>query len=84
MNLIRAIYYAFWHEGKDISDQSVLDQLCATLPDSGSDDAIARLTGEWEAAWQQTGQAGVPLIVSPAEELLVGCVAPEALRRFFS
>jgi hypothetical protein len=39
---------------------------------------------EWEAAWHVTGQAGVPLIVSPEGDLLVGCAPPEDIRRFFA
>jgi hypothetical protein len=31
-----------------------------------------------------TGQAGVPLIVSPDGDLLVGCVPEERVRRFFA
>lgn len=84
MKLIRAIYHAVWREGKDISAQTVLDELGGELPRTGSDESIVQLTGEWEAAWRQTGQAGVPLIVSPDEDLLIGCVPVEEVRRFFN
>ena len=36
-----------------------------------------------EAAWHATGQAGVPLIVAPDGDLLVGCVPAEDTAGFF-
>ncbi len=39
---------------------------------------------EWEAAWHTTGQTGVPLMVSPEGDLLVGCAPPEQILRFFA
>lgn len=89
MNFVQQTYRAFWCEGRDISDPAVLMQLVdrAGEPQSigtTSADVLGRVAGEWEAAWHVTGQAGVPLIVSPEGELLVGCAPAEQIRRFFA
>jgi predicted DsbA family dithiol-disulfide isomerase len=89
MAFVREAYRAFWCEGKDISDPEVLRKLVEQvggLPEtvgtvSGEDRLVAQ---EWEAAWHATGQAGVPLIVSPDHYLLVGCAPLEDVRRFFA
>jgi hypothetical protein len=47
-------------------------------------DEDRRVAQEWESAWHVTGQAGVPLIVSPEGDLLVGCAPSEDIRRFFA
>lgn len=79
MQVVRALYHAFWVNGQDISNPLVLDEFGIA---DGSE--LDQVIGEWEAAWHETGQAGVPLIVSPQGELLVGCVPAEQLRRFFA
>jgi hypothetical protein len=66
-------------KGQDISNPLVLDEF--GIPD-GSD--LDQIMGEWEAAWHETGQAGVPLVVSPGGVLLVGCVPTEQIQAFFS
>jgi predicted DsbA family dithiol-disulfide isomerase len=88
MTFVRETYRAFWCEGRDISDPAVLRQLVEQV--GGSPESVGttngedrRVTEEWEAAWHHTGQAGVPLIVSPEDYLLVGCGPPEDIRRFF-
>ncbi|NWF73267.1 MAG: DsbA family protein [Nitrospirae bacterium] len=88
MVFVRETYRAFWCEGKDISDPVVLRQLAeqsgAPAESIGAIDDKNRQTGqEWESAWHKTGQAGVPLMVSPEGELLVGCAPEEQIRRFF-
>lgn len=89
MAFVRETYRAFWCEGRDISDQDVLKQLAEQV--GGSLEAVGAVNGEdrrvaqeWEAAWHATGQAGVPLIVSPDHYLLVGCAPIEDVRRFFA
>jgi predicted DsbA family dithiol-disulfide isomerase len=89
MSFVRGTYRAFWCEGKDISDPEVLRQLVEQGGGSpASADAInsedCRVAQEWEAAWHQTGQAGVPLMVSPEDYLLVGCAPLDDIRRFFA
>jgi predicted DsbA family dithiol-disulfide isomerase len=89
MTFVRETYRAFWCEGKDISDPEVLRQLVEQAGGSPeSMDSInsedRRVAQEWEAAWHFTGQAGVPLIVSPEDYLLVGCAPIADVQRFFS
>lgn len=89
MAFVRETYLAFWCGGRDISDPEVLRQLVEQgggLPESRGtiDDESRQVAQEWEAAWHETGQAGVPLIVSPEGELLVGCAPAEQIRRFFA
>lgn len=89
MAFVRETYRAFWCEGKDISDSGVLRQLVEQV--GGSVESMGSIDGEdrrmaqgWESAWHATGQAGVPLIVSPEGELLVGCAPEEQIRQFFN
>lgn len=83
MEYIRQVYRALWCDGRDISDPSVLAQV-AVAPSVGEvDEESHRIVREWETAWHETGQPGVPLIVSPAADLLAGCVPAEEIRRFF-
>ena len=89
MAFVRETYRAFWCESKDISDTEVLRQLVEQA--GGSPESVGTINGEdrrvaqeWEAAWHATGQAGVPLIVSPDHYLLVGCAPIEDVRRFFA
>ena len=86
---VRETYRAFWCEGKDISDPEVLRQLVERAGGSSEsmrtiDNEDRLVAHEWEAAWHQTGQAGVPLLVSPDHYLLVGCVPVDDIKRFFS
>ncbi len=78
MQIVRALYHGFWVEGQDISNPLVLDEFGIT---DGSD--LDQMVLEWEAAWHETGQAGVPLVVSPGGVLLVGCVPTEQIQAFF-
>jgi predicted DsbA family dithiol-disulfide isomerase len=89
MAFVRETYRAFWCESKDISDTEVLRQLVEQA--GGSPESVGTITDEdrrvaqeWEAAWHATGQAGVPLIVSPDHYLLVGCAPLEDVRQFFA
>ena len=88
MTFVRETYRAFWCEGKDISDPEVLSRLVEqagnSLESMGTiDSEDRRVAQEWEAAWHLTGQAGVPLIVSPENYLLVGCAPIADVQRFF-
>jgi predicted DsbA family dithiol-disulfide isomerase len=83
MAFVRKVYRAFWREGQDISDPSVLSRLSDVALPGDQDEKSHRTSQEWEAAWHETGQAGVPLIVSPKGDFLVGCVPVEQVRRFF-
>lgn len=88
MTFVRETYRAFWCEGKDISDTEVLKQLVEQAGSSSEsletiESEDRRMAQEWETAWHLTGQAGVPLIVSPDDHLLVGCAPVDDIRRFF-
>jgi len=83
MEFIRRTYRAFWCEGRDISDRKVLGDLAGDSMEEASNDSSRRIAQEWEIAWHATGQAGVPLIVSPGGNLLVGCVPREDIVGFF-
>lgn len=84
MEFVRRTYRAFWCDGLDISDPQVLQQLSGESSASDIDDASLSVAQRWETAWHATGQAGVPLIVSPSGDLLVGCVPVEQVRSFFT
>jgi predicted DsbA family dithiol-disulfide isomerase len=89
MTFVRETYRAFWCAGRDISDLGVLRHLVEQVggsPESMGtiNDEDRRVAQEWESAWHVTGQAGVPLIVSPEGDLLVGCASSEDIRRFFA
>ena len=89
MAFVRETYRAFWCDGRDISDPGVLRHLveqAGGLPESldSAGAASRRVAQEWESAWHRTGQAGVPLMVSPEGDLLVGCVPPDQIRQFFA
>ena len=84
MEFVRQAYRAFWCEGQDMSDLLVLKQLAGESAVDGEAEASRRIAQEWETAWHATGQAGVPLIVSPSGDLLVGCAPAEDIRRFFA
>ena len=88
MAFVHETYRAFWCESKDISDTEVLRQLIEQV--GASPESVGAINGEdrrvvqeWEAAWHATGQAGVPLIVSPEGDLLVGCAPITDVQRFF-
>jgi len=83
MEFVRQAYRTFWCEGRDISDPQVLRELSDGIVDEGIADNVRRIAQGWEAAWQATEQAGVPLIVSPDGDLLVGCVPAEDIGGFF-
>jgi predicted DsbA family dithiol-disulfide isomerase len=85
MDFVRKTYRAFWCEGKDISDPSILSLLVdGPLLSNDHDRKDGQIADAWEEAWHMTGRAGVPLIVSPDGDLLVGCVPVEQVRQFFA
>ena len=83
MEFIRQAYQALWRAGRDISDRKVLMDLTGDAVEEESNDSSRRMAQEWETAWHATRQAGVPLIVSPEGNLLVGCVPTEDIIGFF-
>lgn len=84
MDFVKRTYGAFWCEGQDISDPHVVKQLAGEGGIEGVDDESRVIAQKWETAWHATGQNGVPLIVSPDGDLLVGCVPKDQVKSFFS
>lgn len=84
MDFIRRTYRAFWCEGRDISDPVVLKELAGEHVVENGNGQSQVLAQKWETSWHATGQNGVPLLVSPDGDLLVGCVPVEQVRQFFS
>lgn len=84
MDFVHRTYRAFWCEGQDISDPLVLRQLTGGSNVDDVDGECRSVAQRWETAWHATGQAGVPLIVAPSGEQLVGCVPAEQVKHFFA
>ena len=84
MDFVKRTYRAFWCEGQDISDAYVVRQLAGEEGIEDVDDESRVIAQKWETAWHATGQNGVPLIVSPDGDLLVGCVPADQVRSFFT
>lgn len=84
MKFVRQVYRGFWCDGQDISDPMVLARLGGGFDEGAAGEASRDMAREWEAAWHATGQTGVPLIVSPSGDQLVGCVPEDQVRGFFA
>jgi len=84
MDFVKRTYRAFWCEGQDISDPHVVKQLAGEGGIEDVDDESRVIAQKWETAWHATGQNGVPLVVSPDGDLLVGCVPADQVRSFFT
>lgn len=84
MDFVKRTYGAFWCEGQDISDPHVVKQLAGEGFTEDLDDESLVIAQKWETAWHATGQSGVPLVVSPDGDLLVGCVPADQVKSFFS
>lgn len=82
MEFVRQAYRAFWCEGRDLSDPSIVQQLTGESAVDGEAEGSRRIVQAWETAWHEIGQAGVPLLISPEGNQLVGCVSVEEIRRF--
>ncbi len=83
MDFVRRIYRAFWCNGQDISDPLIVKQLAGEQFTEDLDGHNQIIAQKWETAWHATGQNGVPLLVSPDGDLLVGCVPQEQVQQFF-
>lgn len=84
MDFVKRTYRAFWCEGQDISDPHVVKQLAGEGFIEDVEDESRVIAQKWETAWHATGQSGVPLVVSPDGDLLVGCVPVDQVKSFFS
>lgn len=84
MDFVKRTYRAFWYEGQDISDPQVIRQLTGEKNVKYVKDDSLIIAQKWETAWHATGQRGVPLVVAPDGDLLVGCVPVDQVKNFFS
>ena len=84
MDFVQRTYHAFWREGRDISDPLIVKQLAGKHFAEDLDGQNQIVAQKWETAWHATGQNGVPLLVSPEGDQLVGCVPQEQVRQFFT
>lgn len=84
--LVRDLYRGFWIEGLDLADRGVLASLAtaAGLPPIADDPRDTATTHAWQAEWEQTGLAGVPLLIRDDGEVLYGLVAASELNAFMS
>jgi len=83
MDFVQRAYRAFWCDGRDISDPLILKELAGEHFAEDVDGQNQIFAQKWETSWHATGQNGVPLLVSPEGDLLVGCVPEEQVRQFF-
>lgn len=81
----RAVSRAFWREGADIGELSVLRSLAEAaglgeLPPPGEEDAH-RLAA-WRVEWSRAGTAAVPTLMAASGAVLPGLVDQATLGRF--
>lgn len=84
MDFVQRTYRAFWRDGRDISDPSIVKELAGEYFAEDVDGQNQIVAQKWETAWHATGQNGVPLLVAPDGDLLVGCAPEEQVRQFFT
>jgi len=80
----RAVYRAYWRDGRDISDPAVLDELAddAGLPPRQTRPEDALTVASWRLEWERSPLRGVPLLVREDGETIYGLKPVEALERF--
>ena len=89
-DFIRSLYRLFWMDGADLSDASVVQSEAERFGFAGSEligsaaPPVARVLNEWRDRWEQTEHQGVPLLQRPDQQMLVGLVPQDTLRRFLS
>lgn len=84
MTLVWKIYQTFWVEGRDISDKEVLEDLSGSTRSDTADHTGKGIAKRWDEEWHATEQTGVPLVVAPSGDLLVGCVPAAEIETFFA
>jgi predicted DsbA family dithiol-disulfide isomerase len=79
-----AVYRAFWRDGRDVSDQAVLDELARDqgLPALRTRPEDAVSVASWRLEWERSPLRGVPLLVRDDGEMLYGLKEVETLQRF--
>lgn len=84
MEFVRLTYRAFWCNGQDISDPMVLKDIAGGQIGADDDEPNHAIAQKWETAWHATGQNGVPILLAPDGDALVGCVPVEQVSQFFA
>lgn len=82
--LVRALYAAFWKDGVDLSDPARLRNFAGVTEEDVryAPVEILQRVEQWDDEWRKTGQSGVPLLVGPDGEQLVGFVKASEVVRF--
>lgn len=83
---VRSLYRAFWVDGTDLSDLTVLGALAeqAGLPGLDVGETAHEIADAWQAQWHQTGLAGVPVLVRDDGRALYGLRSADELHAFLS
>jgi predicted DsbA family dithiol-disulfide isomerase len=80
----QAVYRAFWRDGLDVSDPTVLEALARDqhLPAlrTGPEDALT--VASWRLEWERSPLRGVPLLIRDDGETVYGLKDLETLARF--
>jgi predicted DsbA family dithiol-disulfide isomerase len=80
----QAVYRAFWRDGRDVSDPTVLEALAhgQRLPAlrAGPEDALT--VASWRLEWERSPLRGVPLLIRDDGETVYGLKDVETLARF--
>jgi predicted DsbA family dithiol-disulfide isomerase len=79
-----SVYTAFWRDGRDVSDQAVLDELAGEhgLPPVRPRPEDALTVAQWRLEWERSPLRGVPLLVRDDGETVYGLKDVETLERF--
>lgn len=83
---VRALYGAFWRDGRDLSDPAVLAALAdeAGLPGLAVDAEDRTTARRWQDAWGALGLGGVPCVVRDDGQMLYGLADPGTIAAFFA
>jgi predicted DsbA family dithiol-disulfide isomerase len=80
----RAVYRAFWRDGRDVSDPAVLEALARDqgLPALATRPEDAVTVASWQLQWQRSPLRGVPLLIRDDGETVYGLKDVDTLARF--
>ena len=80
----RAVYGAFWRQGRDVSDPQVLAELAeqAGLPGPQTLPEDSLTVASWRLEWERSPLRGVPLLLRDDGETVYGLKDTETLERF--
>jgi predicted DsbA family dithiol-disulfide isomerase len=80
----RAVYRAFWRDGRDVSDPGVLEALARDhgLPGLATRQEDAVTVASWRLEWERSPLRGVPLLIRDDGETVYGLKDIETLAGF--